>query len=139
MVVGARRSPVVLVGRGSPERGGIPTFLDTLVNSSLAHELDIELVNLGRAHERAGGRASAGNLRRSGADAWWLWQRMRRGDVVHLHTAFAPGVTVLLSGLLVRVARARGARVAVHVHGGQLALWRRRAPGSGCSHAAWTA
>ena len=114
---------VLLVGRGAPERGGIPTFLETLASADFGADIRVELLNLGRPEVRAGGRASGGNVVRSAADAWAVARRARRGDVVHLNTAFAPTVTAARAGLLVLAARLRGARVVVHVHGGRVALW----------------
>jgi glycosyltransferase involved in cell wall biosynthesis len=113
----------VLVGRGSPERGGIPTFLATLLDSPLAQQVDLRLLNLARPDVRDGGRASAGNVVRAVQDATALWRVLMRRDVVHLNTALAPSVTLVRTGLFVLVARLRGARVLVHVHGGLVALW----------------
>ena len=114
---------VLLVGRGAPERGGIPTFLETVASADLGPDVRVELLNLGRAGVREGGRASGGNVARSAADARAVARTARRGDVVHLNTAFAPTVTAVRAGLLVLAARSRGARVVVHVHGGRVALW----------------
>ena len=123
MADGRRSFRVLLVGRGSPERGGIPTFLAALLASRLAQDFDLRLVNLARPEVRQGGRASVANVRRVVDDGVTLWREVRRGDVVHLHTALAPTVTLLRTGLLVSTARVRGARVLVHVHGGLVALW----------------
>lgn len=114
---------VLVVGRGAPERGGIPTFLGTLVVADLGPRFSLDLLNLGQEALRDGGRASAGNVRRSLRDARRVAAATRRGDVVHLNTAFAPTVTALRAALLVLAARLRGGRVVVHVHGGRVALW----------------
>ena len=118
-----RSGRVLVVGRGSPERGGIPTFLDTLMGSALAGERELVLVNLARPDVREGGRMSGGNAMRSVSDAVRLARLARRGDIVHLHTAFAPAVTVMRAGLLMLAARLRGATVVAHVHGGRVVHW----------------
>ncbi|HWH28594.1 MAG TPA: glycosyltransferase family 4 protein [Mycobacteriales bacterium] len=127
----ARTPSVVLVGRGAPERGGIPTYLETVRSSELARRAGVRLLNLARPDVRQGGRATASNVTRTLGDAARLGRTARRGDVVHLNTALAPGVTLVRTGALVLAARARGAQVLVHVHGGMVALWmttpRRRA------------
>lgn len=111
---------VLVVGKGAPERGGIPTFLDILVSGPLASRHRIRLLNL--ADERvvpAGGRASWDNAARTLRDAGRVWRAATRRDVVHLHTAGAPAVTMARLGVLVLAARLRGARVVAHVHGGR--------------------
>lgn len=114
---------VLLVGKGAPERGGIPVFLETLLGSRLADEFDLGFLNLATTGERQGGRLSSANVVRSLSDAASVWRRAAGADVVHLHTAAAPGVTLLRAGILAAAGRARRARVIVHVHGGLLATW----------------
>ncbi|MGZ6827721.1 MAG: glycosyltransferase family 4 protein, partial [Mycobacteriales bacterium] len=41
----------------------------------------------------------------------------------HVHSALAPGVTLVRAGLLAAAARSRGCRVVVHAHGGRVQLW----------------
>lgn len=115
---------LVVVGRGAPERGGIPTFLDTLVRGQGALGYDVVLVNLTPAHGSRGGRASAANALRTLTDARRVFRTARSGDIVHVHSALAPTVTGLRAGLLLRAARARRARTVVHAHGGLLATRR---------------
>jgi glycosyltransferase involved in cell wall biosynthesis len=110
---------VLLVGKAAPARGGIPSFLDMLATSDLAQRHRLELLNL--ADDDAtpeGGRATWGNVRRTGRDVRRVWRAARARDVVHVHTAGAPAVTMARLGLLVLAARLRGARVVAHVHGG---------------------
>jgi glycosyltransferase involved in cell wall biosynthesis len=114
---------VLLVGKGPPEHGGIPSFLADIQSGAAARDHDIALANLTRPGEPQGGRASLTNLRRTLADARQVWQSAAGRDVVHLHTAFSPGVTALRAGALALVARARGSAVLLHVHGGRLPLW----------------
>lgn len=114
---------VLLVGKGEPERGGIPTFLATLLESDLAEIYDIDFLNVAHSGTPEGGRASRANLRRTASDALAVWRRSRDRDVVHIHSALAPLVTLLRGGTLVVAARAGGARVVLHAHGGLIELW----------------
>lgn len=114
---------VLLVGKGWPDRGGIATFLSMLLQSALAERHQLELLNLAHTGERQGGRATWGNAGRTLHDGLATWRRARQVDVVHLHTAMAPLVTLLRAGVLATAARAGGARVVVHAHGGLVQLW----------------
>jgi glycosyltransferase involved in cell wall biosynthesis len=112
---------VVVVGRGAPEKGGIPTFLSIMAGAG--HELgaEVAVVNLSPGRPTRGGSASAANALRTLTDVRTVLRRVRRGDLVHVHSAMAPTVTAVRAGLLSLAARARGARVVVHAHGGRLA------------------
>jgi len=63
------------------------------------------------------------NVTRTLADAHAVWRQSRATDVVHIHSALAPEVTLVRAGLLAAMARLRGARVIVHAHGGLVKLW----------------
>ena len=41
MACEASRKTVLMVGKGAPDRGGIPTFLETLLGSRLARDHDL--------------------------------------------------------------------------------------------------
>ena len=121
---------LVVVGRGEPERGGIPSFLAMLVEGEATLRREVVLVNLTEGARRDGGRASWANLLRTLTDALRVLRVARRGDVVHIHSALAPTVTCVRAGLLVRAARLRRAHPVVHAHGGRLvgsltSTWRR--------------
>ncbi len=117
-------SRVLLVGRGAPEKGGIPTYLQTLRESDdLGQQHDIGFLNQSRGDAREAGRLTMGNVRRLVRDAYHLWIAAEGYDLVHLHSAMAPAATALRAGAFVLVARARGCRVIVHAHGGLLLLW----------------
>ena len=113
-------SSVLLVGKGAPDRGGIPTFLGGIESGPLARRHEIEFLNLAHRDTPEGGVVSWGNLRRTAADAWLVWSRARGHDVVHINSALAPTVTVLRAGLLALAGRLRGSRVIVHAHGGNI-------------------
>lgn len=118
------RLSVLLAGKGPPERGGIPAFLTMLQESRLGEEFDLTFLNLAAGREeRLGGRANVTNLSRTLADAGSVYRAARGRDVVHLHSALAPAVTLVRAGVLAAAARAGGAAVVVHAHGGLIQLW----------------
>jgi glycosyltransferase involved in cell wall biosynthesis len=116
-------SRVLLVGKGAPDRGGIPSFLDTLRFGELSREHDITFLNVAHHGTPQGGEASAANVVRTLRDAFAVWRAARNNDVVHLHSALAPAVTVVRAGLLALAARLRGTGVIVHAHGGNIETW----------------
>jgi glycosyltransferase involved in cell wall biosynthesis len=120
---GVAMSRVLVVGKGPPDHGGIPTFIDTLLHSELAHEHDLTFLNVARQGTTEGGRASAGNLIRTVADALAVRRAARRHDVVHIQSALAPMVTVARASLLAWAARRAGTAVVVHAHGGNIGDW----------------
>lgn len=116
-------SRVLLVGKGAPDRGGIPTFLRDLATGELSRHHEITLLNVAHAGTPEGGRASVGNATRTLKDAAAIWRAAKHHDVVHLNSALAPTVTVLRAGLLALAGRSRGCAVIVHAHGGNIETW----------------
>lgn len=116
-------SRVLLVGKGPPDRGGISAFLQTLLASDLAQRHDLRLLNLTREEVPRAGRLTKANLRRTLADARRLRREAANADVVHIHSALVPSVTLIRAGLLCAAARSRGAKVVLHVHSGLVELW----------------
>ncbi len=116
-------SRVLLVGKGAPDRGGIPSFLETLRSSELSRRHSVTFLNVAHSGTPEGGEASAGNVLRTLRDAVAVWRASRGHDIVHIHSALAPAVTVLRAGLLALAARARGCGVIVHAHGGNIETW----------------
>ena len=114
---------VLMVGKGAPDRGGIPTFLDTLLSGPLAKEHDLRFLNVAHAGTPEGGHVTVGNLRRTVRDAVAVWRQARGCEIVHIHSALAPAVTVLRASLLALAGRARGCAVVVHAHGGNIQFW----------------
>lgn len=114
---------ILVVGRGAPERGGIRTAMETLLSSELARRHRLSYLNLGRARGTVGGRASGANLVRTASDLRAVWRNARGQDIVHLHSAFAPGVTAVRAGTLCLAARLRGASPLLHLHGGRFPGW----------------
>lgn len=112
---------VLLVGRGAPERGGIPTFLAQLAEGVDGHRIDF--LNLAENDEKDGGRFSAGNVARTLRDVEQVWRATPGHDIVHIHSALLALPTIVRAGALAATARARGAKVVVHAHGGRLIDW----------------
>ncbi len=112
---------ILLVGKGPPERGGIPTYLTQIVE---AHwdDHDIRVLNLTHAGEREGGQLTIGNVMRTLRDVTAV-ARERDVDVVHVHSALAPLSTLIRAAGLCGAARLRGRRVLLHAHGGRLVGW----------------
>ena len=117
------RLRVVVVGKGPPDRGGIPTFIETLLRSPLAEQHDVTFLNVAHHGTPEGGSASWGNVRRTVADAVAVGRAARSADVVHIQSALAPTVTVVRAAALGLAARLGGAHVVVHAHGGNIGTW----------------
>jgi glycosyltransferase involved in cell wall biosynthesis len=135
-IVGRGRPRVLLVGKGPPDRGGIAAYIRLLLGSDLRKAWDLTFLNVAHDDARQGGRLSGANLRRTLADARAVWRASAGTDVVHIHSALAPGMTLARAGLLATAARARGARVILHAHGGQVQLWLTTAPRRAMARAA---
>jgi glycosyltransferase involved in cell wall biosynthesis len=116
-------SKVLLVGKGAPDRGGIPSFLNTLLGSRLAEDGDLRFLNVAHTGTPEGGRASLANVGRTVRDVALVWRAARGRDVVHIHSALAPAVTVVRASLMALAGRARGCAVIVHAHGGGIQFW----------------
>jgi glycosyltransferase involved in cell wall biosynthesis len=114
---------VLLVGKGAPDRGGIPTFLENLRGGDVGRQHEITFLNVAHSGIPQGGEITVGNVTRTARDALAVWRQARGHDVVHINSAVAPGVTALRAGLLATAARLRGCGVVMHVHGGNLSTW----------------
>jgi glycosyltransferase involved in cell wall biosynthesis len=119
------RLRVVIVGKGPPDRGGIPTYIQTLLRSPLTDHHDVTFLNVAHHDTPEGGKATWGNVRRTLADARSVRRAARMADIVHVQSALAPTVTVLRAAVLALVARTSGAHVVVHAHGGNIDTWLR--------------
>jgi glycosyltransferase involved in cell wall biosynthesis len=115
---------VLLVGKGPPDRGGIAASIATLEERGLGPRFGVRVCNLTRPDEVSrGGRFSVANVTRTLADVGRVWQESRDVDVVDVHSAAEPAVTLVRAGLLAATARLRGAKVIVHAHGGRIRTW----------------
>lgn len=116
-------SRVLLVGKGAPDRGGIPTCLHDLLNGDIGRTHEVTFLNLAHTGTPQGGTMTVGNIARTVRDAVSVWRESSDNQIVHLHSALAPAVTVVRAGVLACAARLRGCSVVMHVHGGNLASW----------------
>lgn len=116
-------SRVLLVGKGAPDRGGIPSFLEMLRHGELSRQHEVTFLNVAHAGTPQGGRATASNLGRTVRDAVSVWRAARGHDIVHIHSALAPTVTVARAALLALAGRLGGCAVIVHAHGGDVEYW----------------
>ena len=114
---------VLLVGKGAPERGGIAAFLAGLEAGLETRGHSVDLLNLTRTASYRAGRVSAFNISRTFSDVFAVWCRAGGYDVVHVHSAFVPSVTMVRAWLLCLAARSRGVPTVLHVHGGRLYGW----------------
>src|SRR5260370_24346154 len=119
----SRACRIVLVGKGPPDRGGISAFLGDLLKSDLGARHDLRLLNLYREGDRAGGRLTGANVTRTLDDAGRVWRAARDAELVHIHTALVPRITLIRAGFLSLARRLAGARVPAHVHSGMVAPW----------------
>lgn len=116
----ARTPRVLLVGQGPPARGGIPTFIQTLLDDpELTAAVRFSYRNTTRDPTRPGG-ATLRNLRWTLTDVAGVFRAARRADVVHLHLAPAPLLPLVRAGALIAASRAGGARALLHAHSGRL-------------------
>src|SRR3954451_15672186 len=70
-------SKVLLVGKGAPDRGGIPTLLDNLLRSRLAQEPNVRFLNVVNYGVPEGGRATPKTVRRTLFDTAAVWRSPR--------------------------------------------------------------
>jgi len=117
------RRRVLLVGKGAPERGGIPSFLDTLLQSNLAETHELSFLNLAHGGTPQGGKLTVSNLMWMARDALAVRRAATAQDIVHIHSALSPTVTVLRAAIMAAAARTRGCAVVVHAHGGSVESW----------------
>jgi glycosyltransferase involved in cell wall biosynthesis len=116
-------SRILLVGKGPPDRGGISAYLQAMLESALAERHELSLLNLTREETPRTGRLTRANVSRTLSDSLALWRAAHPTDVVHIHSALAPGVTMARAGSFALVARMRGAKVLVHAHSGKVEPW----------------
>lgn len=114
---------VLLVGKGAPDRGGIPSFLEDLRTGPLADGHEITFLNVAHHRTPQGGEVTVANAARTVTDAVRVWRGARGHDIVHINSALAPAVTVARAGLLALAARLGGCAVIVHAHGGNIETW----------------
>ncbi len=114
---------VLLVGKGFPDRGGIPTFLTMMQSGDLTEQYELTFLNVAHSAAPEGGEVTTGNIVRTLRDARAVFAQAKQHDIVHIHSALAPAVTVARAGLLALAGRLRGSAVIMHAHGGNIETW----------------
>lgn len=125
-----RVTKLVVVGRGEPERGGIPSYISWMAIRARQAGYTTALLNLAPVGGSKEG-VNTSNLARTLSDVIRVWRASQGAKVVAIHSAGAPTQSLVRLGLLALAARVGGSSAVVHVHGGRLPLWattrRRRA------------
>ena len=116
---------VLVVGKGPPDRGGISAYLQMLLRSDVQHQFDVRFLHLAGADTSPAGRLTVRNVRRVMRDVLSVWSAAIGQDIVHLHSAMVPHLTLLRLGLLTLAARLRAKHVLVPAHSGAVEGWLR--------------
>lgn len=116
---------VLLAGHLPPPLGGIATYCEALVGSSLSERLDLVFVQTS-THERdlsQAGSASLSNITAALKDIRRFYRvvRSHRPQICHLNTAY--GFSFIKHSLCAALARLSGSRVLLHLHCGLPALY----------------
>lgn len=109
---------VILAGHLPPPMGGIASFCQALLNSSLADEVELRFVQTS-SQQRAlasTGKTNWKNLKGAVADCARFWRACAayRPDIAHI--CAAAGLSFLKHGVCVVLARLLGCRVILHPH-----------------------
>ncbi len=109
---------VILAGHLPPPMGGIASFCQALVNSSLADEVELRFVQTSSRHREPAstGKTTWKNLKGAVADCARFWRGCAayRPDIVHICSA--AGLSFVKHGVCVVLARLLGCRVILHPH-----------------------
>jgi glycosyltransferase involved in cell wall biosynthesis len=117
----AHRLRVLLVGQGPPTKGGIPSFVSSLLDDEvLASEVRFDFLNTTPLGAKRPAAATVGNVRQLVTDALGVFRRSRRADIVHLNVAPAPTLPLIRALVLSATAKLRVRRVVLHAHTGRL-------------------
>jgi glycosyltransferase involved in cell wall biosynthesis len=118
---GGKGLSVLVLGQGFPTLGGIPTFIDRLMNDRwLSERVHLEHLNTTPKWVKRPAAFQPSNVFSTVRDALALFSRARDRDVVHLNLAPAPLLPLLRALMLCAAARLAGARVILHAHSGRL-------------------
>jgi len=126
----AQSMRVLVSGLVPPPIGGMATFYETLLSSSLPTRVDLAFVQTS-THKRTlekSGRVSPLNILLSFADCW----RFARAIMVHqpviAHIGTAFGLSFIKHSVCVLIARAFGSKVLLHPHCSYLVLYEDQSP-----------
>jgi len=112
---------VLVVGRGRPAMGGIPSFVDDVLHDPwLGERVRLEHLNTTSDQPPRPGAATFGNALLALTHAYRTFTRARAVDVVHINVAPAPALPLARAMLLCAAARAGRASTILHAHSGRL-------------------
>ncbi len=109
------RRRVIMSGPLPPAVGGMAAVLDTLANSSLPTHVQLRFFETGKTTPVGRSTLTGVFARLRLMVAWWKELGVHPRPIAHIHTC--SGLTFFLDGLLLLLARARGAPTVLHVHG----------------------
>jgi glycosyltransferase involved in cell wall biosynthesis len=117
----AKRQRVLVVGQGYPTLGGVPTFIDRLINDRwLTERVQFDYLNTTPKGVKRPAAFHLSNLWFALRDGLALFGRARGKEVVHLNLAPAPVLPLIRALVLCAAAKMAGARVILHAHSGRL-------------------
>jgi glycosyltransferase involved in cell wall biosynthesis len=112
---------VALVAQAAPARGGIPSFVASLLSApALKDGFALRLVNTTRVSEREAGTFTASNIGHAIQDTFRVAKAARNADIVHVQTALLPVLPLLRAIALCAAGKLGRAKVICHVHSGRL-------------------
>jgi glycosyltransferase involved in cell wall biosynthesis len=111
------RLAVIMAGPLPPAVGGIASVIGALSASSFAQRVDLRLFETGKVTPEGRNLWCAVRTRLQVMSAWWRLLGQRPRPLVHIHTC--SGLTYFLDGILLLMARLRGAPTVLHIHGGR--------------------
>lgn len=110
-----RQPTIIMTGPLPPAVGGMASVLGALRDSSLSRQVDLHLFETGKTtpENRPLWQGIANRL--SLLQRWWKETGRTPRPIAHIHTC--SGFTFFLDGLLLILAKVRGAKGLLHIHG----------------------
>lgn len=108
---------VIMAGPLPPAVGGMASVLGTLNNSSLSHRVNLCLFETGKTTPEGRPLWQGISTRLRLLYRWWCQMGQTPRPIAHIHTC--SGFTYFLDGLLLLLAKWRGAPAILHIHGGR--------------------
>ena len=109
------RLAVIMAGPLPPAVGGMASVIGALNASSLAQRVDLQLFESGKTTPEGRTPWQGVRARLKVMRDFWRLLGQRPRPLVHIHTC--SGLTYFLDGILLLMARLRGASTVVHIHG----------------------
>lgn len=106
---------VIMTGPLPPAVGGMASVIGALTASSLAQQVELQLFETGKTTPEGRSVWQGVRARLQVMKNFWCLLGRRPRPLVHIHTC--SGLTYFLDGILLLVARLRGAPAVLHIHG----------------------